>query len=92
MWASRSQQRRAQLVQPRERELSLRLHAGRLHHPVAVVPPDQVLEQRRLADPGLPPDDQGSTDAASHAGKEFVELPALLAPAHQHATIIQPAK
>ena len=78
------QQRRAQLVQPRERQLRLGLHACRLHHPVAVIPPDQVLEQRRLADPGLTPDDEGSTDAAAHAGKEFVELPALFAPTHQH--------
>jgi hypothetical protein len=78
------QQGRTQLVQPREGELRLLLHARRLHDPVAARAPDQVLQQRRLADSGLAPDDQGLTDAVSHAVEKFVELPTLVAPANQH--------
>ena len=43
------QHRRAQLMQPGERQLHLRLHAHRARHPAPVRPVDQVVQQRGLA-------------------------------------------
>ena len=63
------QQRRAQLVQAGEGQLRLRLDACRPDHPAAGRLAHQVLQQRRLADPGLPADHQGLADAASDAGR-----------------------
>jgi hypothetical protein len=48
-----SQHRRAQLVQPGEREFHLRLHADGAHHPAPRRVPGQVVEQRCLAHAGL---------------------------------------
>ena len=51
-----SEHRRAQLTQPGERQLHLRLHAGRTRHPARRgrrTRPSEVLQQRRLADARL---------------------------------------
>jgi hypothetical protein len=47
--------RRHQLVQAGERQLHLRLHAGRTDNAAARRPRHEVIEQRRLADTGLSP-------------------------------------
>ena len=44
------QHRRAQLMQPREGQLHLRLDPGRPRHPASVRPSGQVVQQRGLAD------------------------------------------
>ena len=53
------QHRRAQLVQPGERQFHLRLDAGGAHHPAAGRVPGQVVEQRRLAHARLAVHHQG---------------------------------
>jgi hypothetical protein len=55
------QQRRAQLLQPRERKLHLGLHARATRHPTPRRPLDHVLQQRRLAYPRLPTHHQHAT-------------------------------
>jgi hypothetical protein len=48
------QQRRAQLLQPSVRELHLRLDSGRPANAASRRVRHQILQQRALADPGLP--------------------------------------
>jgi hypothetical protein len=78
------QQRPAQQVQPSKGQLGVSLHSRRTDHPVPGRPRHHVLQQRRLADPGLTTDDQGLTHTALHTLHEQVELLALGAPIDQH--------
>jgi hypothetical protein len=52
------EERAAELQQPGELELRLRLHAGRPHDVHRLSARDRVTEQRRLAHPRLAVDDQ----------------------------------
>ena len=77
------QQRRAQLVQPGEGQLHLRLHAGRAGHPAPRRAPGQVLQQDGLAHARLPAHYQGPALTTPHAVHEPVQDPALGVPVGQ---------
>ena len=70
------EQRRAQVVQPGERELHLRLHADGPRDAAPGSAPRDVPEQRRLADPGL---------AAQHQRRALAEPDALQQPVQRFA-------
>jgi hypothetical protein len=75
--------RRAQLVQPGERQLHLPLHADRPRDREVRRRRDHVLEQRRLPDPGLAPQDQRAALALAHVGEQRVQHRALVGPPPQ---------
>ena len=77
------QHRRAQLVQPGERQLHLRLHARRPRDPGIRRALRQELQQRRLADPRLAPHHQHSAAARPRIGHEPIQHLALMPPAPQ---------
>ncbi len=56
---------RAELVQPGERQFHLGLDAGRAHDPTSGRLPEDVVEQRGLADAGLASHDNGRASAAA---------------------------
>jgi hypothetical protein len=78
------QQRRAQLLQARERKLHLRLHTNRPRNPKPRRRPDRRLQQRRLANPWLAADYQNPALRATHLIEQPLQRLALDAPAVQH--------
>ena len=77
------QERRAQLLQPRVRELHLRLDAGRPGNAAPGRVLHQILQQRALADPGLPAQHQRPARTRAHARHQLIQRRALAAPAKQ---------
>ena len=67
--------RRAQLVQPRVRQLHLRLDARDAGDPESGRLVGGVAQQRRLADPGLAADDEHRALPAAHVLEQPVQLP-----------------
>jgi hypothetical protein len=74
---------RAQLVQSRERQLHLRLHARRPRNAAPRRLPGDVVEQRRLAHAGFAAQDEHTTLARPHSRHQAIEQLALAAPAAQ---------
>ena len=68
-----AQHRRAELVQRRERQLHLGLHAVDLNQPAARGLARAVAHQRGLADPRLTPDDEHRTLTATNTVQQAVE-------------------
>ena len=79
-----AQHRRAQLMQPRERQLHLRLHPRRPHHPATRRPPGQEPQQRRLAHPRLTTHHQNPALTPPHRRHQPAKHPALSPAADQH--------
>jgi hypothetical protein len=75
--------RRAQLMDPGERELHLRLHARDLREPEARDLTGGVLHQRRLADARFAADDEDGALPAPRRGEQPVEPLALAGPAEE---------
>jgi hypothetical protein len=67
-------------MQARERQLRLRLHAGRPRHLALQFLSGDVLKQRRLAHPGLAAHDQDSAPSFPHGVHESVEHAQLIPP------------
>ncbi len=87
------QQRRAQLMQPGERQLHLRLHARHPQHPAPGRLPGQVLQQRRLAHPRLAVHHQHPALTGTHRLDQPVQHAALGTPVRQPAhTASQPRR
>ena len=80
------QPRRAELVQAGERELHLGLDARSPPDAAARGPRQQVLQQRRLADAGLAPDQQHPAVAGANGGHDVVEHGAFRAPTTERRT------
>jgi hypothetical protein len=78
------QQRRAQVMQPRERQLHLGLHAGGARHAALGRLLGEILEQDGLADPGLAPQHQHRALAHAHALQQAVQRGALGAAVVHH--------
>jgi hypothetical protein len=76
--------RRAELVQARERQLHLGLHAGDPRHPEAGRLARAMVQQRRLADPSLPPHDQDRALAAADVLQQPIERSTLVDAAQKH--------
>ena len=72
--------RRAELLDPGERQLHLRLHARDLRHTESRGMTSGVLEQRRLSDARLASDDEDGALTPAHVCKEPVEHLALAGP------------
>ena len=72
------EERPEQLEQPRELKLCLGFDAERAHHGHALGLLDGVLEQRRLADPGLSADDECVAAPAPGALEQLVDEGALV--------------
>ena len=77
------QERRAQLLQPRVRELHLRLDSGRAGDGAPRRVRGQILQQRTLANPGIPAQHERSALPGSHARHHLIQRRALAAPAQQ---------
>ena len=77
------EQRRTQLVQPRERELHLGLDADRVEHPAARRPLGHVLQQRRLADARLAAQHERLALARADGAHQQIERRALALPAEE---------
>jgi hypothetical protein len=75
--------RAAQLIQTRVGQLHLRLHAHCPHDRATVGRLNQVLHQRGLPDPGLPPQNQRPTLAASDVLEQPVQHSAFAGPPEQ---------
>ena len=86
------QHRRAQLVQPGEGQLHLRLHAGRALHPAVRRLPGQVIQQSRLAHAGFAVNHQDPALAGPHGLEAPVEHGAFGAAAHQLRRVPPPRK
>src|SRR6201999_2506461 len=71
-----------ELMQPRVRELHLRLDSRRAHHPALPHHARQILQHRRLADPRLTPDNEDAASAGPDIDQQLVQsgLFALTAP------------
>ena len=82
------QERRAQLMQPRERQFHLRLHAHRTGHPAPARPPGQVVQQHGLAHARVTADHQCPALPGPDGLDQPVERVALADPVHQprHST------
>jgi hypothetical protein len=78
---------RAELMQPCECEFQLRLNADGALYPAAWRVLAQVLEQRRLAYPGLAPYDQCPALTSYDFSDELIELPARSVAADQFERI-----
>ncbi len=78
------QHRRAQLMQPGERQLHLRLDTRGGRHPAARRPPGQVLQQRRLARTRLAPHHQRPALTRPHSPQQPVQHLTFAAAAQQH--------
>jgi hypothetical protein len=72
---------RTQLMQPRERQFHLRLHARRPNYPAPRGPPGQVVQQHGLAHAGFTPHHQCPARTGPHAGSEPVKNVTLAEPA-----------
>ena len=77
------QERRAQLLQPRVRELHLRLDSGRPGDGAPRRVLRQILQQRTLADPGIPAQHQRPARTRAHTRHQLIQRRALAAPAKQ---------
>jgi hypothetical protein len=77
------QERCAQLLQPRVRELHLRLDADRPGNVASGRMLHQILQQRALADPGLPAQHQRPARTRAHARHQLIQRRALAASAKQ---------
>ncbi len=82
------QERSAQLMEHRIRELDLRLHARRPGDDEAVRTLNEVTEQGGLADSCLAPKHQHFAAARDSAGQKLVQLLALAASASQFAALL----
>jgi hypothetical protein len=78
-----TEQRRAQLMQAGIGKLHLGLHPHRPQDGHVRRHPDQVLEQRRLADPRVPPQHQRPAFSALDVLDQLLESSALLSPPEQ---------
>jgi hypothetical protein len=76
-------ERRARLMQGRERQLHLGFDAHRAQQREVRRRFDRVLEQRRLPDARLPPQDQHAAAAGSRVGEQPVQRRELVAPTTQ---------
>ena len=76
-------ERGAQLLQPRERELHLRLDARGVRDAASGRAPHEVLQQRALADARLTAQHQRPARAGAHARDQLIQRRALVAPAKQ---------
>ncbi len=74
---------RAQLMQPGERQLHLRLNSGGPFHPAAGRLPGQVIQQRGLADSRLAAYHEYAALARPDRRYQLVKQGALVAPAPQ---------
>ena len=79
------EERRAQLLQSRVRELHLRLDPGRPGNAAPRRVLHQIVQQRALADSGLPAQHQRPARTGAQARHELIQRPALAAPAQQPA-------
>ena len=77
------QKRRAQLLQPRVRELHLRLDSGRPGDAAPRRVLHQILQQRTLAYPGLTAQHQRPAQTRAHARHQLIQRRALAASAKQ---------
>ena len=77
------QERCAQLLQPRVRELHLRLDADRPGNAAPGRMLHQILQQRALADPGLPAQHQRPARTRAHTRHQLIQRRALAASAKQ---------
>ena len=77
------QERRTQLLQPRVRELHLRLDPGRPGDAAPGRVRHQILQQRALADAGLPAQHQRPARTSAHARHQLIQRRALATPAKQ---------
>ena len=77
------QHRRAQLMHASERELHLRLHAGRPNDATPGTGPRHVVHQRGLADPRLTPKDEHPALTGANVGQQPIQYLAFAAPANQ---------
>jgi hypothetical protein len=59
------EERRAELMEPGERQLHLGLHAGRAHNTTSGRLPEDVVEEGRLANTGFPSHNHGRAGAAA---------------------------
>jgi len=73
----------AQLMQPREGQLHLRLHAGRPGDPAVRRTPHHELQQRRLARPRLTPQHQHRAPTGPRISHQPIKRPALTTAAPQ---------
>ena len=73
-----------QQVHARERQLRLRLHARAPEHPHVRGPRYRVIEERRLADPRLAPDDQRAGAPVPRPREQQVDLRRLHVPPVHH--------
>ena len=85
------QHRRQQLMQPGERQLHLRLHPRRPHHPAPRRPPGQVIQQHGLAYPGLTAHHQHPAAARPHRVNQLIQHAAFTAPVRQPARASAPS-
>jgi hypothetical protein len=76
-------ERGAQLLQPRERELHLRLDARRPGHRTSGGAAREIGQQRALSDPGLPTQHQRAARARAHARHQLIQCRALAASTQQ---------
>jgi hypothetical protein len=87
LWSRQSlesiEERRAQLMQTRVRELHLGLHPHRPHHRQIRRRLKQVFQQRGLPDPGLPPQHQRPTLTPADVLEQSVQQRALAIPPEQ---------
>jgi hypothetical protein len=72
-------------MQPGERQLHLRLHPRRPHHPAPRRPPGQVIQQRGLAYPRLTAYYQHPAAARPHRVNQLIQHAAFTAPVRQPA-------
>ena len=77
------EERLAQLLQPRVRELHLRLDADRPGNAAPGRTLHQVLQQRALADPGFAAQHQRPARTRAHTRHQLIQRGALAAPAEQ---------
>jgi Sigma-70 region 2 len=70
-------------MQPREREFHLELGSGSSHDPKSGGPPRQIVQQSRLAHPGLTAQNQHLAATRQHAGQQSLQRLAFAAPAAQ---------
>jgi hypothetical protein len=74
------EQRRAQLMKARVRELHLRFDAGRPDDAEIRRGAHEIVEQRRLSNAGLAADDERAPFARVDIGEDSVQRAALIAP------------
>ena len=87
LWAGKAihavQERRAELLQPRVRELHLRLDSSGSGDTARRSVCDKILQQRALANPGLAAQHQRPAQTRTHVRHRLIQRCALAAPAEQ---------